>query len=264
MCFSGGNGFKYFGLKMVDNFDEIRKHLNFESDFDRYIVHVIKRAKDEKGKKYGVNETNRLLKTFYLTSVEYFDKKIPVIRDLCDSNSARAYILPQVRNNEECLRHLLKVVVDNLSNPTIKPDHLIRTAYCGNHSSRAKRWILDLDNDNMVERGVKSTGHCGEFFEKKWTVEDVITLVKRHLKNCGKENGECYVVPTVHGHCLVTEPFDLQKAFAECSMLFQGVSKRFIDIRYTGPGEYEDVNKDVNGWLIKDGMVLLYKGESNV
>ena len=248
---------------MVDNFDEIRKHLNFESDFDRYIVHVIKRAKDERGKKYGVNETNRLLKTFYLTSVEYFDKKIPVIRDLCDSNSARAYILPQVRNNEDCLRNLLKVVVDNLSNPTIKPDHLIRTAYCGNHCSRAKRWILDLDNDNMVERGISKAGPSGEFFEKKWTVEDVMSLVKRHLKSCGKENGECYSVPTVHGHCLVTEPFDLQKAFAECSMLFQGVSKRFVDIKWTGPGEYKDVNKDVNGWLIKDGMVLIYRGERN-
>jgi hypothetical protein len=248
---------------MVDNFDEIRKHLDFKSDFDRYIVHVIKRAKDENGKKYGVNETNRLLKTFYITSVEYFDKKIPVIRDLCDSNSARAYILPQVRNNEDCLRNLLKVVVDNLSNPTIKPDHLIRTAYCGNHCSRAKRWILDLDNDNMIERGIKAVGTYGTFAEKKWTVEEVMLFVKEQLKNCGKENGECFVVPTVHGHCLVTEPFDLQKAYNKCSMMFQGVTRRFVDVHWTGPGEYENIHKNVNGWLIKDGMVLMYKGDGN-
>ena len=130
---------------VIDNFDIIKSQLTFTSDFDRYIIHIIKRAKDDKGKLYGVNETNRLLKTFYITSLEYLNKKIPVIKDLCDSNNARAYILPQVRNNEDCLKHLLKLVVDNLSNPTQKPDHLIRTAYCGFHGSRDKKWILDLD-----------------------------------------------------------------------------------------------------------------------
>ena len=66
---------------MIDNFDIIRSHLTFESNFDRYIIHIIKRAKDDTGVEYGSNQTNRLIKTFYITSLEYFDKKVPVIKD---------------------------------------------------------------------------------------------------------------------------------------------------------------------------------------
>ena len=33
----------------IDNFDIIRRHLEFKSNFDRYIVQIIKRAKDEDG-----------------------------------------------------------------------------------------------------------------------------------------------------------------------------------------------------------------------
>ena len=58
------------------------------------IIPKIERAKDENGRKYGVNETNRRIKTYFISSVDYFDKKIPVIKDLCESNNARAYILP--------------------------------------------------------------------------------------------------------------------------------------------------------------------------
>ena len=55
----------------IDNFDIIRAHLSFEpamkfdadtkklkklnDTYDRYIIQVLKRAKDSKGKEYGVN-----------------------------------------------------------------------------------------------------------------------------------------------------------------------------------------------------------------
>ena len=66
----------------IDNFDLIRSHLTFESNLDRYIVIILKRVKDENGRKYGVNETNRLIKDFIIPSIDYFNNKIPVIKDL--------------------------------------------------------------------------------------------------------------------------------------------------------------------------------------
>lgn len=255
-------------IEMIDNFDIIRSHLTFESNFDRYIIHIIKRAKDDKGVEYGSNETNRLIKTFYITSLEYFDKKVPVIKDLCDSNNARAYILPQVRNNEDCLKELLKIVVDNLSNPTQKPDHLIRSAYCGYHGSRDKKWILDLDNDNMTEyRHEIRYGGCSTW-SKTWTPEEVLKLVQDQLVECKKTKEDAWMVPTRNGHCIVTSPFNLIKASEQCTMLFQGVSKKVVgkhkephpvDFQYSVSREKLD-EKDINGWLIKDGMCLLYVG----
>ena len=166
---------------VIDNFDLIRSKLTFETQFDRYIIHIIKRAKDDKGRMFGVNETNRLLKTFYITSTEYFDKKRPVIETLCKDNIARAYILPQVRNNSDCLRNLLKLTVDNLDNPTQKPDHIIRSAYCGYHGSRDKKWIIDIDS---------------EFMPYVNTIRDAII---KNLKEIGKSDSDLYIVPTKNG-----------------------------------------------------------------
>lgn len=235
---------------MIDNFDIIRSHLTFESDFDRYIVHIIKRAKDDRGVEYGSNETNRLIKTFYITSLEYFDRKIPVIKDLCESNGARAYILPQVRNNEDCMKELLKIVVDNLGNPTLKPDRLIRSAYCGYHGSRDKKWIIDLDSDNMVE-------YISKDKKKTWKPEKVLEFVQKQLVNIGKSENDAWMIPTKNGHCIVTSPFDLQKAYKKCNMMFQGQQKMEVGTEYFGVEEHPKM-KSVNGWMIKDGMALLY------
>lgn len=243
----------------IDNFNEIRAHLTFKSDFDRYIVHIIKRAKDDAGKIYGVNETNRLLKTFYITSLEYFDRKIPVIKDLCESNNARAYILPQVRDNSACLKELLKIVVDNLENPTIKPDHLIRSAYCGYHGSRDKKWIIDLDNDNMTEYRHNINFGGTSCYNKVWTTEDVVSLIKKLLKECGKDDNCLFHVPTKNGTCIVTSPFDLKKAFKECEMMFQGTGKVITGTERNVDDMFDShVYKEVTGWVIKDGMALLY------
>ena len=40
--------------------------------------------------------------------------------------------------------------------------------------------------------------------------------------------------------------------------MFEGVRKDVCGVKYTGPGEFELVRKQVIGWLIPDGMSLLY------
>ena len=218
---------------VIDNFEIFRKHLTFETKQDRYIVHVLRRPKDVKqlGNELGSNECQRLLRTYYIDSLDYFDKKIPAIKELCKSNRARAYIIPQVRNNEECLLNLAEKVLETirLKNYSVKPEHLLRAAYCEYHKSRKKVWILDLDNDKM----------------HGWTVEQAFELVKSQLKAIGKAESEAYLVQTKSGMHILTSPFNLQEAYKLCPMLYEGVHK--------GPN-----GEDVVGWLHKDGMSLLY------
>ena len=263
----------------INNFDIIRSHLTFEKarkfnpntgnietindTYDRYIVHIIKRAKDATGKKYGVNESNRLIKTYEISSLEYFDKKKDHIIDLCKSNGARAYILPQVRSTYDCLKEMIKLGIDNLENPTIKFQHILRSALCSMHKSRDKKWILDLDDDCMTEYDNVATSKKGSVIKKTWTVDEVLKLVQDCLVECCKKPEDAYVVRTKSGHHVITRPFDLQKAYKKCSMLYEGVQKKIVDIKYTGPGESEDIVRDVTGWLHKDGMTLLYVPEIN-
>lgn len=254
----------------IDNFDIFRQHITFEKarkfdpnsgnietindTYDRYIVQIIQRAKDLGGKHICANTSSRLLKTYEISSLEYFDKKREHIIEICKANSARAYILPQVRSTYDCLKEMIKIGVDNLENPTIKFHHILRSCMCSMHKSRDKKWILDLDDDCMVEHIVNGD----EVIEKKWTVNDVLALVKKMLIACGKPEDAAYVVKTKSGHHIVSSPFDLQKAYKECSMLYEGQQVKTVGVKHTGPGEFEFVSKKTVGWLHKDGMSLLY------
>lgn len=233
---------------IIDNFEIFRKHLTFNTPYDRYIIHVLRRPKDVKtlGNELGSNECQRLLRTYYIDSLEYFDKKIPAIKELCKSNRARAYILPQVRNNEECLLNLAEKVIETirLKNYSVKPEHILRSAYCEYHKSRSKVWILDLDDDCMIEKWTETGFPKDQSKTKTWTAEQVLELVKTQLKAIGKSESDAYSVKTKSGTHIITSPFNLQEAYKQCRMLYEGVHK--VD------------GKDVVGWLHKDGMSLLY------
>ena len=230
----------------IDNFDIIKKHLDFKSPLDRYIVHILRRPKDceELSNQLGSNEAQRLIRTYYIDSIKYFESKIPAMKELCHSCNARAYIIPQVKDNFECLLNLGKKIFDTIQNKnySVKPEHLIRQAYCEYHKSRKKVWILDLDDKEMYG----------------WKLEQVIELVKKWLKEAGKSEDDMYVVPTKHGHHIITSPFNLQAANKECDMMFEGV-KKFIRQDFSKiVGKGTDGYEQRTGWVHKDGMTLLY------
>lgn len=272
----------------IDNFDIFREKLTFEkarkfnsktgrmeeinNTYDRYIVQILKRAKDDGGKSMGVNTSSRLIKTYEISSLEYFDKKRAHIVDLCRSSKARAYILPQVRSTYDCLKEMLKIGVDNLENPTVKFQHILRSCMCSMHKSRNKMWILDLDSDCMTEYSHEPTfgGHVVK--SKTWTVDEVLALVRKQLVAIGKSEDDCYVVPTKSGCHIVTSPFNLQAAVKECGLMYEGVKKAITGVteKYLRPGDkgytgspgldrkFEFEEKEIVGWLHKDGMSLLY------
>ena len=230
----------------IDNFDIIKKHLDFKSPLDRYIVHILRRPKDceELSNQLGSNEAQRLIRTYYIDSLKYFDSKIPAMKELCHSCNARAYIIPQVKDNFECLLNLGKKIIDTIQNKnySVKPEHLIRQAYCEYHKSRKKVWILDLDDEEMYG----------------WKLEQVEDLVKKWLKEAGKSGDDMYVVPTKHGHHIITSPFNLQAAYKECDMMFEGVQNRQLEPIIIDDKTLKMNYKQVTGWLHKDGMALLY------
>lgn len=243
---------------IIDNFDIIKKHIDFIDKNDRYIVHIMRRPKDckQKANQLGSNETQRLVRTYYIDSLEYFEKKIPAMKELAESTNSRVYIILQPKDNFKCLLNLGKKILDTIQNDnySVKPEHLVRQAYCEYHNTRKKQWILDLDKDEMFG----------------WSVEDVKQLVRKYVKSAlllsskvDKDkieevlDNEIYEVTTRNGCHLVSPPFNLQAAQKECEMLFEGVKKFPYQVD-VGPGEVETRYKQRTGWLHKDGMTLLY------
>lgn len=226
-------------------------------------MQILRRAKDPDGKSQGVNTGNRLIKTYEISSVEYFDKKRPHIIDLCRANGARAYILPQVRSTYDCLKEMIKIGVDNLENPTVKFQHILRSSLCSMHKSRAKRWILDLDSDCMREYIYDAKKF--EVNVRDWTPDEVMELVRENLESCGKNPDMAYFVKTRSGCHIVSPPFNLQAAAKECGLMFEGEKSVTYEIVRTSSGEAELKlkTKKITGWLHKDGMSLLYYSDEN-
>ena len=217
----------------IDNFNIIREHLDFiDSKLDRYVIHILRRPKDltqDMKNTFGSNESQRLIKTYYVDSIEYFDRKIPAIKELCIANNARAYIIVQPKDNFECLLNLGKKIFDKKKkkNYSVKPEHLMRQAFCEWHKTRKKQWVIDLDEDSPDAM-------------QGWTFEGVYSLVKTQLELAGKSEKDMYVVKTKHGRHIVTSPFNVMDAFSKCNMMFEGRKN------------------NMTGWLHKDGMTLLY------
>ena len=218
---------------IIDNFDIIRNHLDFiDTKLDRYIIHILRRPKDLSDKmknELGSNESQRLIRTYYVDSIEYFDRKIPAIKELCKANKARAYIIVQPKDNFECLLNLGEKIFETIRNKnySVKPEHLVRQAFCEWHKTRKKQWVIDLDEDSPDDM-------------QGWCLDAVVDLVKTQLQSIGKDPNEMYVTKTKHGHHIITSPFNLVEAQKKCNMLYEG----------TKDGK--------TGWLHKDGMTLLW------
>lgn len=274
----------------VDNFKLILDNIEFKEQTDRYVLHILRRPKDCKNDEnyLGSNETQRLIRSYYIENKDYLKRKINAIKELCQRNNARCYILPQPRNNRTCMLNLVRNVIDNIDNPTIKPEHLLRQSYCGENSTAGiakdrKRWILDIDNDEM----------------HGFTHDEIVDIVKQLLRDSQKPDGKMFEVPTCNGFHIVSEPFDTKLAFERCYMMFKD-SKKGFDIekslnfyeKYGFPSEFSknmpknpfliekytiDMLKRMNmdrkimetmtkecrvefhGWLHRDGMTLLYR-----
>lgn len=294
----------------IDNFEIFRKHLDFKEKTDRYIIHIMRRPKDDAQLSgvLGSNESQRLLRTYYVDSLEYFDRKIPAIKELCTTTRARAYILPQVRNNFECLLNLGENILCTIRNRnySVKPEHLLRSSYCECHMSRDKQWVIDLDRDEMVETWVQVNYGGKVLCKREWTLEKVVELVrselrkteerkndKKHSKTTECENNEVsennndenavgkkntkledrvYTIRTKNGWHVITPPFNLEEAQKTCGLLYEGRKKQVVDLEeyclkkgdkgYTGSigldTKYKTIEKEVTGWLHKDGSSLLY------
>lgn len=193
---------------MIDNTKLIRQELlDFKDPGDFYVCHVIQRAKDKRAA--GTlnpgdtrDESQRLIKTWYLDSADYFEKKLPIMKEVADANHARLYFMPQVRNKLTVNRVLAKEIIDSIDETGIRYDHLIRTAVCGCHASRQKMWILDVDDENFG-------GH-----ETAKQAADVLDqIIFEWAQHAGGPSGNAYmarIYETRNGWGIVTKPFDVR------------------------------------------------------
>ena len=182
--------------KMIDNFKIIKPLLKWNSSDDYYFLQVIQRKKDAvKGTKVnGTNNNSRLIKAYYIKSLEYLDFVTSEIIELCKVFNARAGINLNKRSFEKTALQHLKLVTDNIINKNYDKVYKTYSSAAGKFSHDSnKKWIIDLDGEDENS------------FDYIYNMNEVIY----NIEPVG-EKTICRI-PSKNGSHLITSPFNLQK-----------------------------------------------------
>jgi hypothetical protein len=185
----------------VNNKELIKPLLTFPKPEDSfYFVQILQRKKDHKGTALGgSNNNSRLIKAYYINSLEKLEVHWEEMIKLAELFNARVSINLNPRSFEKAGFQLLSKVAHQMEN---KDFYNIRKAYdsvLGNyHAEMDKRWLIDLDKDQM---------HF---------LTDIETFVQEeHSKLKSHEKVSRYhilgKIPSKSGLHLITNPFNLEK-----------------------------------------------------
>lgn len=181
---------------MVDNFEQIRDMLEFRSQDDFYFLQILQRKKDhKKGKVNGCNNNSRLIKAYYVHSLEHFDFIKPEVIELCKLFNARAGFNLNRRGYRKMALQNLKRMTDQLLNEDYNKAHATYNTVCGafNHDTD-KKWIIDLDGDE--ENNV-----------------DFVRQIIIHTSACLPDIGTSKIICSIqskNGAHLIVKPFNLK------------------------------------------------------
>lgn len=134
---------------MVNNLELIKPLLKFESDDDFYYLQILQRKKENP----ELGNNSRVIKNYYIRSIEYLDKHWDEIIKLCEVFNARA----SLRLNKRSFEKVAFKTMVNISNNMMNKDYFnIKSSYDRaigqNHNDNNKTWILDFDYNFNTKR----------------------------------------------------------------------------------------------------------------
>lgn len=180
---------------MIDNKELIKPLLIFPHKDCFYFVQILQRKKDHKGTALsGSNNNSRLIKAYYITSVEKLETHWEEMVKLAQLFNARVSINLNPRNFQKAAFHVLQKIANQMSNSDF---YGVRKAYdsvCGHyHSETDKRWLIDIDKDDLPQQV---------------RIIEVINYLQSSITN--REYSILAVLPSKSGTHIITNPFNLE------------------------------------------------------
>lgn len=193
---------------MLNNIRTIKSILTFDNN-EVYQLMILARKKEQTHPEN--HQLARIIRYYYVSSVEYLEKKLPTIITLCEAEKARAYIDINGRDINNIGRE-----INYLSGLWLKDENhggwksIYDKAFASLPIIGDKKWIVDIDNDKEIS-------------EKD---------VKLHIEGC-KPYGMSKIlhrIETPNGIHLITKPYDLhESAVTNNSLHFK------IDVKKCNP-----------------------------
>lgn len=213
---------------IIDNFWLIKTLLDFKDMDDFYFLQIIQRKKDGNDVQ-SANNGYRTIKTYYIRSLEDFERRKDAIIQLCEQNNARAYINLNVRNAREVALVAAKAYIDLVRENRCSQGHRVYDHVCGITPKMGvkKKRIVDIDGltDDEVDLICEKICKCRSAYPMENTDADMYdNIIAR--------------IPTAHGVHIITHGFDVGR--------FRDILERTIALDLTNKQikEITDIKKD--------------------
>ena len=188
---------------MINNFDKIIPLLSFESEDVFYFCQILQRKKDNPDGAKGSNNSSRLVKAYYITSVEKLLHFKEEMIFFAEHFNARVGINLNKRSFYKTSFNTMKTMAEQMHNKAFTKVHRAWNTSCGVHNGGDRIWLLDVDNienpdildvfDNPEVRRELAIRGC---INKSLPVDKNKILAK---------------LPTKNGYHIITTPFDTRE-----------------------------------------------------
>jgi len=131
----------------VDCLDLITDLLVFESEDDFYFLQILQRKKENA----ELGSNSRVIKNYYIKSVQHLLDRYDEIKALCNLFNARASLRLNKRSFEKVGFKSLENIANTMQHREYK--HLMKSydRACGLlNNEKTKKWIVDIDKDEVI------------------------------------------------------------------------------------------------------------------
>lgn len=174
---------------MINNLEQIRRLLTFDSEDDFYHLQILKRKKEHK----ELGSNSLVVKSYYVHSIEHLNTIMPEIISLCNFHDARGCINLNRRSFEKMAFHVLRKVADQIMNKDYKSARKAYESVTGTYSNEPnKKWIIDIDLKDL----------------------QLASTIRADIKNCepNRRTDKIYdLLETKNGYHLITSPFNMEE-----------------------------------------------------
>lgn len=191
---------------MVNNFDLIIPLLEFESEDEFYFVQILQRKKDNPGGVKGANNSSRLIKAYYIRSVEQLNDLKEEMIFFANHFNARVGINLNKRSFYKTAFNTLKKIAELMHNKNFKDVRRAWNTSCGIHNGGDKVWLLDVDK--ITDKDILETFDNPEI-RREFYMKAIIN------ESLPEGNKVIAKIPSKSGYHLITKPFDARKFYEE-------------------------------------------------
>ena len=174
---------------MIDNFEQIKSLLEFPNDDIYYHLQILRRGKDHP----ELPAANRVIKPYFICSLESLDYVEDEIKKLCEFFGARAYINLSPKSIKKTTMLQLKYLAQRVYEGDFKKIWKSWNTCAGEIKGEEPKWVVDIDNP----------------LEKMIYWWDIKEYINEKCEPVG--NKIISIIPTKNGNHLITKPFNLKQ-----------------------------------------------------